>query len=144
MSVVDVFVTSWSSEPYTGGAYSTLGVGATPTDRSALTEVLGARLTFAGEHLSVEHPATMHGAYNSGCEAAQRLLLVQPEARTAVIIGAGLAGLAAAQVLRAAGLEVTVLEATAKVGEQIAFGTIDQSIPVPLGSTGQLETHWPN
>ena len=134
MSVVDVFVTSWSSEPYTGGAYSTLGVGATPTDRSALTEVLGKRLTFAGEHLSVDHPATMHGAYNSGCEAAQRLLLVQPEARTAVIIGAGLAGLAAAQALRAAGLEVTVLEATAKVGGRARTDRIWDNRPIHPGA----------
>jgi polyamine oxidase len=116
MGIVDIFVTTWSSEPCIGGAYSTLGVGATPSDRSALSEVLGQRMTFAGEHLSVEYPATMHGAYNSGVAAGQRLIKAQPTAKTAIVIGAGLSGLAAAQTLRSAGLHVTVLEATKHLG----------------------------
>jgi polyamine oxidase len=116
MGIVDIFVTTWSSEPFIGGAYSTLGVGATSDDRTALSEVLGQRMTFAGEHLSVDHPATMHGAYNSGVAAGQRLIEAQPAAKTAIVIGAGLSGLAAAQTLRSAGLNVTVLEATTHLG----------------------------
>jgi Flavin containing amine oxidoreductase len=116
MAIVEVFVTAWSSEPFAGGAYSTLGVGATPGDRLALAQVMEQRVTFAGEHLSVEHPATMHGAYNSGVAAGERLIEAQPEAKTAIVIGAGLSGLAAAQTLRAAGLRVTVLEATQHLG----------------------------
>ncbi len=116
MGIVDIFVTTWSAEPYIGGAYSTLGVGATPADRTALNEVLGQRMTFAGEHLSVDHPATMHGAYNSGVAAGQRLIEAQPTAKAAIVIGAGLSGLAAAQTLRSAGLQVTVLEATKHLG----------------------------
>jgi monoamine oxidase len=134
MSIVDVFVTTWSSEPYTGGAYSTLGVGATPADRSALTEVLGNRLTFAGEHLSVEHPATMHGAYNSGLEAARRLLIAQPQAASAIIVGAGLSGFAAAQALRSAGLKVTILEATTKIGGRARTDRIWDNRPIHPGA----------
>ena len=124
MAVVDVFVTRWGSEPFIGGAYSTLGVGAAPSDRTALGEVLGERLTFAGEHLSVEHPATMHGAYNSGVAAAHRLLSAQPGANTAIVVGAGLSGLAAAQALQGAGLAVTVLEASNQLGGRARTETI--------------------
>lgn len=46
MAIVEVFETAWSSEPFTGGAYSPWGVGATPADRSALAEIIGGRVTY--------------------------------------------------------------------------------------------------
>ncbi len=45
-----VAVTSWASDPYTGGAYTHIPPGASPADVDLLGEPVGGRLLFAGEH----------------------------------------------------------------------------------------------
>ncbi len=120
---VGTHITSWNLDPWTGGPYSTLAVGGKPSHRAQLAELIGGRVALAGEYVSVSHPATMHGAYNSGVLAAERLIAtvapndpIQSLPPTAIVIGAGLAGLSAAQKLRSAGFAVSVFEATAGAG----------------------------
>lgn len=64
-------ISRWGKDPYALGAYSFAAVG---TDRKTRQSLAGAdwggRLVFAGEAAHAEHPATVHGAYLSGQEAA--------------------------------------------------------------------------
>ena len=64
---------SWSTDPFSLGSYSFLGVGSSLADRDALATPEGRRF-FAGEACSHDHAATVHGAYLSG-EAAARAVL---------------------------------------------------------------------
>ncbi len=66
--------TRWAADPFARGSYSFAPPGATPADRQALAMPLNGRLFFAGEHTSVEHPATVHGALLSGRRAAREIL----------------------------------------------------------------------
>jgi monoamine oxidase len=64
--------TSWRAEPFTRGSYSYLGPGSSYSDRAELGK-LNRRLIFAGEHTSIDRPATMDGAWLAGKSAARRL-----------------------------------------------------------------------
>lgn len=64
----------WANDPFAKGAYSYLAPGARPEDRKTLASPAHVRLFFAGEHTSVEHPATVQGAYLSGLRAAEEAL----------------------------------------------------------------------
>lgn len=105
--------TSWSRDPFALGSYSFLAPSDLGTDaRVALAEPVG-RLFFAGEATSSDAPSTTHGAANSGLRAAAEAAEVS---ETVVVIGAGLAGLAAARALVDEGIEVIVVEARDRVG----------------------------
>ena len=67
----DMIVSKWGHDPYSLGAYSFLGVGATPADRTTLGKPLAGSLYFAGEAVSENYAATMHGAYESGLAAGR-------------------------------------------------------------------------
>lgn len=69
----DLVVSKWGHDPYSLGAYSFMGVGATPKDRAMLGKSLGGSLFFAGEAVSENYAATMHGAYESGLAAAREI-----------------------------------------------------------------------
>jgi predicted NAD/FAD-dependent oxidoreductase len=60
--------------------------------------------------------------------------LPRASARSAVVIGAGFAGLAAAEALAAAGVEVTVLEASDRVGGRVRSYELDDGSVVELGA----------
>ena len=64
--------TNWRAEPFTRGSYSFLGPTASYSDRVALGK-LDRRLILAGEHTSIDRPATMDGAWLAGKTAARRL-----------------------------------------------------------------------
>ena len=112
-------VTRWDTDPWSRGSYSALPVGVSPAVRRTLADaIIGGRIALAGEYASTEYPATTTGAYLSGRHAVRRLLN-RVNARTAIVIGAGMAGAAAARDLRAAGVDVTVLEARDRIGGRI-------------------------
>jgi polyamine oxidase len=75
-----VAVTSWASDPYTGGAYAHIPPGASPADADLLGEPVGGRLLFAGEHTQSARLAYADGALTSGIREAKRLL-GQPSVR---------------------------------------------------------------
>ena len=64
--------TNWRSEPFTRGSYSYLTPQSGYSDREALGKLNG-RLILAGEHTSIDRPATMDGAWLAGKTAARRL-----------------------------------------------------------------------
>jgi polyamine oxidase len=122
---------TWCTNPDVGGAYSYLAPSGTPADRARLAEPIVPGLVFAGEATWAAHPGTMHGAWFSGRRAAEQVLAWGND--PVIVIGAGLAGLAAAHRLRTAGATVTVLEASDIVGGRVRE---DQSLggPVNLGA----------
>jgi len=130
---LDAIVTRWDRDPWSRGSYSALPVGASPAARRVLGQtVIGRRLAFAGEFTSADYPATTQGAYLSGRRAAKLLLRsVQPS--SAIVIGAGLAGAAAAQALAADGVRVTVIEARDRIGGRLATDSA-WGAPVELGA----------
>lgn len=69
----EAHLSRWQGDPFSRGAYSFVAAGSTPNDRSQLAATTN-RLFFAGEACDVHHPSTVHGAYQSGLNAAERLL----------------------------------------------------------------------
>jgi monoamine oxidase len=67
-------VTSWATDPYSGGAYTHIPPGADPADADVLGEPIGGRLLFAGEHTQSARLAYADGAMTSGIREAKRLL----------------------------------------------------------------------
>ncbi|WP_271408676.1 flavin monoamine oxidase family protein [Pseudomonas sp. Q1-7] len=106
-------VTRWHEDPYSGGAYASLLPGGQIGHRLLLAEPLDGQLILAGEAYH-SHPGMTHSAWESGNCAARHAL--EGGARRVLVIGAGLAGLAAARALVASGATVQVLEARERIG----------------------------
>lgn len=125
---------SWLSNPDIASAYSYLRPGGTPADRELLAQPIAPGLHLAGEATWSAHPGTMHGAWFSGERAAAAVLAEEgrPSAGAVIVVGAGLAGLGAAQKLRAAGRVVTILEAGSTPGGRASTDT-SLGGPVHLG-----------
>lgn len=128
----DAIVTRWRADPFARGSYSFLANGSTALDRERLAEPSGGRLFFAGEATDWSFPSTVHGALRSGRRAAAEIL--DYEAESVIIIGAGAAGLAAANLLVEADLDVTVIEARERVGGRVWTESIGGK-PVDLGAS---------
>jgi monoamine oxidase len=117
-------VSDWAGDRWAGGAWSGLLVGGTAADRARLGEPVGDRLVLAGEAVHSTWPAMAHGAYESGVAAAEQVdALARPGER---VVGAGMAGLAAARILARRGRKVLVVEARDRLGGRLH--------PVPLGA----------
>lgn len=67
-----VAVTRWRADRWARGSYSFLRPGASDDDRRALGARAG-RLILAGEHTSVDRPATMDGALAAGRRAGREM-----------------------------------------------------------------------
>lgn len=80
---VEVRVTSWSSDPYSLGAYSYLAVGSTREDIDRLAAPVDGRVLFAGEATSSPRMGYADGAFSTGIREAKRLLGV-PEVEITV------------------------------------------------------------
>lgn len=128
--------TSWSTDPWARGSYSFLPVGADPALRDDLAQPIDGRLFFAGEATSGTAPATVHGALESGRRAAAEVDDLAEPGDVVAVLGAGVAGLAAAQALRDAGYTVAVFEARDRIGGRVATVRSDAwPIPVELGAS---------
>ena len=128
--------TSWSADPWARGSYSYLPVGAQPALRAALAQPIDGRLFIAGEATSGTAPATVHGALASGRRAADEVAAVADTKEVVAVLGAGMAGLAAARALLDEGYSVVVFEARDRIGGRVATVRSDAwPIPVELGAS---------
>jgi monoamine oxidase len=71
---VSVLQTRWQADPWSRGSYSFDKLGATPGDRDTLAATVQNRIFFAGEATHRTMFSTVHGAYLSGCRAANEIL----------------------------------------------------------------------
>ena len=126
-------VTRWAADPFSRGSHSFARVGATSADRRVLAAPVGPQLFFAGEATSEDHPSTVHGALLSGRRAAREVTAAARPGARVLVVGSGMAGLAAAVHLDVQGYRVTVLEARGRLGGRIATNRV-LGAPVELGA----------
>lgn len=69
-----IFISRWTADPFTMGAYTYVPVGATHNDFYEIAKPLYQQLFFAGEHTTAEYRGTVHGAYISGIREAENIL----------------------------------------------------------------------
>ncbi|KAG6206340.1 hypothetical protein E4U50_004283 [Claviceps purpurea] len=70
---VESVITRWGSDRFARGSYSSAAPEMLPEDYDLMAQPIG-NLSFAGEHTTGTHPATVHGAYLSGLRAASEVL----------------------------------------------------------------------
>lgn len=122
---------AWSKDPFARGSFSFSAVGSTPQDRTTLATPVGDRVFFAGEATSADMPGTVAGARASGGRAAAEVMAVAAPGERITIIGAGIAGITAARLVKDAGFDVVVIEARGRVGGRISTVT-DSTWPFPI------------
>ena len=74
----DARVTRWRSDPWAHGSYSYVPAGSTFAEHAVLGEPVGDKVFFAGEATSDDYPATVHGAFLSGVQAARQIAVPTP------------------------------------------------------------------
>ncbi|MFJ4223207.1 FAD-dependent oxidoreductase [Microbacterium sp. NPDC089695] len=131
---------AWTTDPFSLGAASFTPAGTQQNSRDALAEPVDDRVFLAGEATDSEAPGTIDAALRSGERAAEDVLRVGGGGERVAVIGAGLAGAAAASRLVAAGAEVTVFEARERLGGRVQTVVDDEAWPVPAQLGGWLLT----
>ena len=134
-------VARWGDEEFSRGAWSYVRPGGSPADRWTLAEPVDGRFALCGEAVGTDQPAMAHGAFESGSRAAQWCISVGSPGDRVVVIGAGVAGLAAARLLREAGVEPIVFEARDRIGGRVhtvdlagATGDTTGDVPADAGA----------
>ncbi len=107
-------VSHWADDRWARGSWSLIGRDGSPADRVTLGAPVGTRLRLAGEATHPSRAGMTHGAYEQGVEAATWAAGLGH--RRIAVVGAGMAGLAAARTLAGIGHQVTVLEARDRTG----------------------------
>jgi monoamine oxidase len=128
---VEWVVSRWWDDPFSRGAWSVLRVGGTAETRRALGQPFG-RIVLAGEATHPDQAGMTHGAYEEGLRAAAWCL--DKGHRRVVVIGAGFAGLGAAQALVEFGCDVSVLEARDRIGGRARTVALADGLTVELGA----------
>ncbi|GAA2589196.1 hypothetical protein GCM10010435_79670 [Winogradskya consettensis] len=116
-------VSHWGDDPWSRGSWSLIGRGGTPADRVTLGSAVGVRLRIAGEATHPERAGMAHGAYEKGREAG--LWAADLGHRRVAVVGAGMAGLAAARQLTRLGVHTEVFEARDRLGGRTAGQDLD-------------------
>ncbi len=129
---IDYLITRWRADRFAAGSYSYLARGSDPEDRSILAEPVDGRIFFAGEATHRDFPATVHGALLSGRRVAEEV--IESGHQGVTVIGAGVAGLEAARVLRDAGRVVSVVEGRDRIGGRV-WSDDSLGTPVDLGAS---------
>ncbi|WP_255305025.1 FAD-dependent oxidoreductase [Microbacterium sp. 3J1] len=129
---------SWTTDPFALGAASFTPAGTQASAREALAEPIEERLFFAGEATDTDAPGTLAGALRSGERAAADVLRVARDGERVAVVGAGLAGAAAAARLTAAGAVVTVFEARDRIGGRVHSVADEADWPFPAQMGGWL------
>ncbi|WP_217184908.1 FAD-dependent oxidoreductase [Streptomyces sp. AC495_CC817] len=129
---------AWTTDPFALGSMSFTPVGVQASAREALAAPVDGRLFFAGEATDVEAPGTLSAALRSGVRAAEELLARAGDGERVAVIGAGLAGAAAAARLADGGLAPTVFEARDRIGGRVQSVVDDEAWPVPAQLGGWL------
>jgi monoamine oxidase len=65
---------SWASDPFARGSYTYMRTGSSISDCKTLASPLNNQLYFAGEGTSHKYFSTVHGAYITGRETANKIL----------------------------------------------------------------------
>ncbi|MWB99961.1 FAD-dependent oxidoreductase [Agromyces seonyuensis] len=117
---------NWSADPWTLGGTVFEPVGGTAEARATLRTPVDARIWFAGEALPEDgvRIGTLAAARASGAAVADDVLRTAESGERVAVIGAGVAGLAAAARLADAGFAVSVFEARRTVGGRAANRTV--------------------
>ncbi|WP_093621006.1 flavin monoamine oxidase family protein [Actinoplanes philippinensis] len=116
-------VSRWGEDPWARGSWSLIGRHGSPADRVALGAPVGDRLRIAGEATHPTRAGMTHGAYEQGVAAASWAAGLGH--RRVAVVGAGIAGLAAARALTDRGAGVVVWEARDRIGGRTAPAEID-------------------
>lgn len=121
-------VSNWKDDRFSLGSWSQLAVNYSPDDRVQMGKKISDNLIFAGEACNGDMPSMVHGAAESGINAARLLCGRNCDDGgsdvSVVVIGAGAAGIYAAKELQQQG-SVTILEARDRIGGRVNSASLD-------------------